>query len=617
MKLHKPIQFTNQNIAVLIFLLFIASTSYSFGSENKRVNFVLDSLKLRLQQHINDTDRARTLNELADHLENTDLSISIKYVNQAIKIADSLGAHKESVTFLTQRALYYQRMGVFQRSIEDLMKALRIAEKYKFRSAEINTYGRLAEFYGSVDSFKVSEKYYLKIMKMFKEDGSNKFNYILYANYAHTLSNLGRYEEAINYFKQCLGKRMPNGNDAPYYDFNQASILLNIGSTYLLWGKLKEAEQYFNLSLKRNINEPRYLLTIFRDMGSLYLKRKEYKLAEQYFFKSITITERAKMYQFLPETYFLVANLMEATGREKEWVKYYKKFYESKDSLMGAGVANKTNELQIQYETEKKDHEISLLNKDKELIETRSKRDVLIRNSVILILVLVLTFVFVLIRNINLKRKAYKTIEQQNDIIEQRNAELEEYNIDLRKENISANYEVLKSKVNPHFLFNSLGSLSAMVTTNPDAMEFVGKFAKLYRLILESGDRQTITLREEIEVLNSYIYLEKVRYRGDVVADINIPSSLMDKTLPPFALQIVVENALKHNIISEEKKLYITIESEGNYIIVRNNLQKKQRGVVSTHTGQNNITARYLHLTTAQPSFTQTTTEYIVRIPLI
>lgn len=165
----------------------------------------------------------------------------------------------------------------------------------------------------------------------------------------------------------------------------------------------------------------------------------------------------------------------------------------------------------------------------------------------------------------------------------------------LEKENLVSQLEGLKNQVNPHFLFNSLNTLIQIIPENPDtAIRFVRQLSKVYRYILEIKDCKITSLNNEIEFLNAYIFLLKERFGDNLIIHLDSNIFNTDYNIVPLSLQIVLENAIKHNIISTEKPLNIHIFIEnGAKLIVRNNLQRKNQVQEGTGTGLQNIKNRY------------------------
>ena len=188
----------------------------------------------------------------------------------------------------------------------------------------------------------------------------------------------------------------------------------------------------------------------------------------------------------------------------------------------------------------------------------------------------------------------------------------------LKRENIKSQFEVLKNQIDPHFLFNSMNTVYSLIDTHPDrAKEFISKFSKTYRHVLDVKEKVVVSLKEEIEFLNSYIFLQKIRYEGNLEISINIDAQRLNNYIQPLSLQMLVENAIKHNIISEKTPLKIKIFNNNDSLIVRNNLQPKDSINESTKTGLNNLTERYKHISEKAPEFYVKDNEYVAEIPLL
>ena len=188
----------------------------------------------------------------------------------------------------------------------------------------------------------------------------------------------------------------------------------------------------------------------------------------------------------------------------------------------------------------------------------------------------------------------------------------------LKRENIQSQFEVLKNQIDPHFLFNSMNTIYSLIDTDPDkAKEFITKFSKTYRHVLDVKEKIVISLKDEIEFLNSYIFLQKIRYEGNLNISINIDAKRLNNYIPPLSLQMLVENAIKHNVISEKNPLKIKIYNNNNSLIVRNNLQPKDSINESTKIGLINLTERYKHISEKAPGFYVKDNEYVAEIPLL
>lgn len=188
--------------------------------------------------------------------------------------------------------------------------------------------------------------------------------------------------------------------------------------------------------------------------------------------------------------------------------------------------------------------------------------------------------------------------------------------VKLEKDNIEAKYETLKSQINPHFLFNSLNSLTHIVDDNEEATSYIQDLSEFLRYVLKSRDRELVLVREEIKVLKRYLSLQKTRFRNNLIIKLNVDEKHFHYSLPPLVLQMLVENCIKHNVISKEKPLTISISAKKETISVENNLQKKATEL-STEQGLRNISDRFAFFTNQQVQIIETNQSFKVKIPLL
>jgi len=191
--------------------------------------------------------------------------------------------------------------------------------------------------------------------------------------------------------------------------------------------------------------------------------------------------------------------------------------------------------------------------------------------------------------------------------------------INLQKENLQSQYDVLKQQVNPHFLFNSLNVLTSLIKIEPDLAErFSEQLSKVYRYVLENRDNELIDLHTELTFLNAYIFLINIRFMDKLIVRMDIPEDKQFDKIIPLAMQLLIENAIKHNVMSKNRPLAIDIfVDKDNYLNVINCLQARPSQVVSTGLGLRNIINRYQLLNLKLPVFEKTDNQFIARIPLV
>lgn len=188
----------------------------------------------------------------------------------------------------------------------------------------------------------------------------------------------------------------------------------------------------------------------------------------------------------------------------------------------------------------------------------------------------------------------------------------------LERELTQIRFEMLRSQINPHFMFNSLNVLSGLIEKDvARAQEFIDEFSRIYRYVLETVEQPSTTLGRELEFARSYFYLQQMRYGENLSWTINLTAGMLGLLLPPLSLQVVLENAIKHNIVNQSKPLHIDIGSDDTVLVVSNRLQPKISATASTGVGLKNLTRRYSLISNRIPRFTVENDHYIARLPLV
>ena len=190
----------------------------------------------------------------------------------------------------------------------------------------------------------------------------------------------------------------------------------------------------------------------------------------------------------------------------------------------------------------------------------------------------------------------------------------------FKKISTQAQLQAVRNQINPHFLFNNLSVLTALIPADTNAsMEFVRQFSKVYRYVLKSHEKEIVELGDEMDFIDSYLYLLKKRFGESLQMTIEVEENLRQYYILPMAMQMLVENAVKHNIVSKNKPLHIRIYTENDQLlIVQNNLQRKNVDEVdSTQHGLSNITQRYLFLGYKTLNVQEDKEFFAVKLPII
>jgi len=187
----------------------------------------------------------------------------------------------------------------------------------------------------------------------------------------------------------------------------------------------------------------------------------------------------------------------------------------------------------------------------------------------------------------------------------------------LKQEKVKSDYKALQNQLNPHFLFNNLNMLVSEIRRDRDnAVRITEELSDVYRYVLQSKDQDTVSLEEELEFADSFMFLQKVRFGDNLVLSKNISPESLHLHLPPLTLQVLLENAIKHNVVSSTKPLHIEMYDDQEFLSVKNNYQPR-KSTYSTHTGLKNIKMRYSILCDRKVEVSLQEDWFSVKVPLL
>ena len=194
---------------------------------------------------------------------------------------------------------------------------------------------------------------------------------------------------------------------------------------------------------------------------------------------------------------------------------------------------------------------------------------------------------------------------------------------ELRKAHLQSQLDSLKTQVNPHFLFNSLNTLLSLISVSPGRAEaFVLELSSVYRYLLQANEKEMTTVEQELKFAHSYFHLLKTRYEDGIQLLIDVDDKYINYLVPSLTLQLLLENAVKHNVISSDKPLKISVFTKGTeagevFLTVQNNLQRKTQAVLSNQMGLNNILAKFKLMNRDDVLITDKDNCFTVSLPLI
>ncbi len=188
---------------------------------------------------------------------------------------------------------------------------------------------------------------------------------------------------------------------------------------------------------------------------------------------------------------------------------------------------------------------------------------------------------------------------------------------ELKREKLKRDYNALQDQLNPHYLFNNLSVLKSLIMyDNESAVKFTENFTDVYRYVLQSRDKMTVKLKDELVFLDAFVGTHQERLGEGLIVKGSVKKDLLSKEIPPLTIQLLIENAIKHNIASTEKPLKIDVFSKGDYLVIENNIQLKETSY-STKTGLKNLVKRYAILTDNEVIIKEKDGVFKVKVPLL
>jgi tetratricopeptide (TPR) repeat protein/anti-sigma regulatory factor (Ser/Thr protein kinase) len=473
------------------------------------------------------------------------------YINALNEITPQLDTTSiDYADVLRSNGSYLHKNIETEKSLSCFLKALSIYSHHKEILKMGNTYIAIANLFSDIQNYEKANQYYLMGADLLQQVGNKHYLSRLYRNYANAywlrkneIDSMRYYlrksKDLINSIHDGEKITITDSDNKPFHDKNFTknpslsieAFVTNDSTSVQGWEKqIKKAE---------NDNDILGLHKLYGQLAWYYYDKKEYDLAEYYFIKELKIVQ-VRFQQnrgVVPYIYENLISLYEKQGKWKEASKYYKLQDIMKDSLKMAQFSKIISETEAKYQAEKKQQQIRLLEKENE-----SKNKNLLLISIVLIIT---TGCILYIARTYRMRKAVKL-----------KADYERRMIGLEMQN-------LRSQMNPHFIFNSLNGINSYIVQNKThlASDYLTKFSRLIRLILENSKNETITLKRELETLRLYLLMESLRFekKFDFFIQMNEGVDAQLITLPTMIIQPYVENAIWHGLLHKQDKGNVSI----------------------------------------------------------
>lgn len=472
-------------------------------------------------------------------------SEAIKSYLIALKNAEELSDERLIAKCHSNMGDVYLVQGNAPLALKNYFIALKFFEKLDEKMSLVVAYNTLGSLYYSQKKYAESIRYCSKALQLALEINDKRGLSLSYSMLGLNYLDNKQYPEALQNFSAGLAIDTEIGDIEGVAIANE-----NIGSVYFHLGRYDEAMKRDSVAfaLYTDNGDKMGIAQIHLNAGGIDMIRKNYKAAETHFLKSIALAKEMQNLVIIKDASERLGTMYETTGNLAQAIKYYKEYTKAKDSLFNESNVKKIVELEMNYDFDKKEAALKSEQEKKDLKAAEEKR---IREFQLLALI-VLMIVIVVIAWLFVRQNKLKAGQQAMQLEQQ----------------------LLRSQMNPHFIFNSLICIESFIYSNEpkEAGKYLSDFARLMRLILENSRKEVVTLDKEIEGLANYLQLQRLRYDHAFDYTISVASELEPDfiELPPMLAQPFIENAIEHGLrdVSEGGLIEIKFSKKGNDLLL-------------------------------------------------
>lgn len=575
----------------------------------------IDSLRQELSDHPKQNEeRFQVLLKLARKFSQSDADSALKYADEAEALAKTFKSREWIARVFELRGILDERSGNLERALSMYEAVWKLGDSLNSPELKKSAHINLGTYHFSRNNLREAIHHGREALKIIDKTNYSEIATVDY-NLGISYSYLGMSDSAEVYLKHGI-EMAEKAHDLNSLGVNYSGLSV----VHYLEGRIPEAtaaalkaSEY--LEKCENLYQQ---LGALNTLGICYYESRNYPEAINAYVKALRLAKKCSSLDQQSEVYNNLCIAYADMGDFEKAYWYADSTQVIRDSLYNINKEKVAAEMEARFDLERKNQDIKLLNQQGEIKESKLLRQRQFLWGLIVFGALSLVILLILWRNNQLRKRTNRLLEIEKAYEQSRRQQLELKNQKLANENTIAQFQILKNQVDPHFIFNALNILSTLVHQDPkQASEFIRSLSILFRSMLEIKEESVVTLQQELKHTKAYLHLQEVRFGNNLNVEYDIEPSCMSLLIPPFSLQQVVENAIKHNQISSKEPLLIRIRAAGNELCVENTLQPRVNPTQSTKTGITNIRARYQMLGDREPVFREKGNKFLAVLPLL
>ncbi|MBC8755658.1 tetratricopeptide repeat protein [Kordia sp. YSTF-M3] len=536
-------------------LLEAKPTAY-FEINQKLKKYNRDSLQLQYLVNLYEKNQylhgeSYALNAIGIYCRNTSqYDKAILYHNRALEKAKEADDKELRVNSLNMLGVVYRRIDDIRTALDYHQEALALAETIEERTESVKrsiavSLNSMGNIFLVLEQYDLAVQRFTKSMKIEESVGNKLGLAINYHNIGYAKEATGDLEGALIDYKESL--RYNNAIDS---DLGRVICNNTIGRIYIKQKKYKEAINIISSTLERakGLRDKFHLSDVYINLGWAYLEMDNNQQAKKYLNEGLAISKEYNLKSSIAESYTHLANLAEKEKEFEKALNFQKQSYALNEEITNEKNFKYVNDLIIKYDKEKFNLQIENLEKENENVKLTLKRNksIWITSSIVLAFLAIMIYILYRQRLLNNEKKIL-TLEQ----------------------------DMLRSQMNPHFVFNSLNSIKQYIIANEqkNAVHYLNKFAKLIRKILDASRVKVVSLGDELETMDLYMSIENIRFSNEINFEVFVDNDInLDQVkIPSLILQPFLENALWHGLSSKkgQKNIKLSVTStEKNFVTI-------------------------------------------------